>query len=148
MLVRKPKYLRQNPISQIPTIVLALLIVTTTLLKPLAAADISYATQEEILIAVIGNSMSGIEEGQEWEENYKPGKIKKGIAKGKIKGKWGKAKEKYTGKWSIKEDGLMCFKYPNGEGNGCWYLVIVNGSTVQWYKEDGSRDGEDASLFL
>lgn len=37
-------------------------------------------------------TLTGVEDGKKWEEYYKSGKIKKGVAKGKIKGKWGTVK--------------------------------------------------------
>jgi hypothetical protein len=134
-------------IPQIAMILLASSFWVSASMNAATADEITYATQAELLDAVIGKSLKGVEQGKEWEEYYKPGKIKKGVAKGKIKGKWGAAKERYSGKWSVEENGLMCFKYPNGEGNGCWYTKIVDGTRVQWYKKNGNRDGEDATII-
>ncbi len=67
-----------------------------------------------------------------WTEYYVP--HKKGKPKGQIKGTWGG--KPYRGNWKVK-NGMWCFTYPSASNNGCYYLELVDETTLKSYTKDG-----------
>jgi hypothetical protein len=84
-------------------------------------------TNEDIRAKLIGNTISGVEDGEAYDEYLKPD--------GKISGR--SASEKYTGQWRV-ADGQICFYYnetgksvTNSKNWDCSF-VAVDGSKVIW----------------
>ena len=73
------------------------------------ADEMKMLSVDEMQSQIIGNSLSGkTETGDAYVEHYE--------ADGAVLGK--SAASAYQGKWSLRQDGLMCFRYGDGAFDG------------------------------
>ncbi len=95
---------------------------------------VSVLTEEQLLNQIVGNTLLTIY----WSQFYEP--PTDNPRQGNIRG-YGQTAKKYDGTWKV--DGpVMCFEYNHAhtaQWNGC-YTTSINGSKVNWYKLNGSRE--------
>lgn len=91
---------------------------------------IAVLSDEEVRMALVGNQLSGVNNGMEWSETFLP--------YGTIVGKWG-AKD-YIGSWSLSES-VLCLDYEGSRSDSCNALSL-DGEGVIFWKKDGSRRAE------
>lgn len=109
-----------------------LLVVATALFIPAHAfaGDMQPMSIDDMQAAIIGNSMSGkTESGDDYIEHYSPD--------GRIVG-LSKASGRYQGTWSFRQDGLMCFRYGDGDFDGGCVRLSRDGERIGLTRVDGS----------
>ena len=105
-------------------------------LSPTAALAVDLTTDDQILQALIGNTVTGVENGKSYTEYYLPDGTVHGL----------EAEGSYTGHWKI-DGGRFCENYLEDSGlSSDWDCahVSVDGNNLSW--ADGS-DKESAKLI-
>jgi hypothetical protein len=97
---------------------------------------VTVLSEDELAAVFVENTLFGLDYGKKYWEYYKPN--------GSIKGLWDR--DKYRGKWSI-ASGMFCLDYQGTGYDGCWYVQLLEGNKLQWYKPDGTDDGEDGEML-
>ncbi len=88
-------------------------------------------SDEEIVAVFQENTLFGLDYGKKYWEFFKPNGI--------IVGLWDR--DKYRAKWSA-QNSMFCLDYKGTGYDGCWFIEIIEGNRVSWYKADGSLDGD------
>lgn len=97
---------------------------------------VAVLSDAELTELFVENTLFGLDYGKKYWEYYKPN--------GSIKGLWDR--DKYRGKWTI-SNGLFCLDYQGTGYDGCWYVELLEGNKLHWYKPDGTDDGEDGEIL-
>ncbi|WP_162917567.1 hypothetical protein [Dongia deserti] len=94
------------------------------------ADETRFMSIDQMKSEIIGNSMSGrTDAGDDYIEHY--------THDGRIIG-LSKTAGRYEGKWSFRQDGLMCFRYGDGDfAGGCVHLSR-HGDRIGLARVDGS----------
>jgi hypothetical protein len=97
-----------------------------------SAAETNFMSINQMKAEIIGNSMRGkTDAGDEYVEHYAPD--------GRIIG-LSKESGKYEAKWSFRQDGLMCFRYGDGDFDGGCVRLSRNGGRIGIIRVDGSHE--------
>ena len=87
------------------------------------AAEPEVLTQEQIMSEIIGNTVTGVQDGTPYTEYYEPDGI--------VRGRW--TKNYYLGKWTV-SGSEMCFDFPGINYDGCWTMSL-DGDVITYYKQ-------------
>ncbi len=113
------------PEKHLSLIVICLILLVSVSATMSARAADGLLSGEEILSKIVGNTVSGHEDGERYSEYYR--------SDGRIRGNG------YFGEWEIKGD-LFCVNYRGStDSDGCWNIKL-QGNRVEWLK-NGQPDG-------
>jgi hypothetical protein len=96
------------------------------------AGDANFMSIDQMKAEIIGNSMRGkTDAGDEYLEHYTPD--------GRIIG-LSKQSGRYEAEWSFRQDGLMCFRYGDGDFDGGCVRLSRAGDQIGVIRVDGSHE--------
>ena len=95
---------------------------------------VTLMSEQEIRANIIGNSVTGYWQGEEFYEYLAPDGTIRGLSAGRP----------YDGIWSISGT-VLCWDYPS-DGDGCW-TVSINGDQLTYYTKNGEISGGVETLL-